>query len=73
MRLYLFRMLIALDQFLNTVTFGGPDETISSRVGKAAIDGGRCALIAQTVIDWIFKALTGLPGHCHRSIEWDEA
>lgn len=73
MRLYLYRMLIAIDQFLNTLTFGEPDETISSRVGKAAIEGGRCALIAEAVIDWLFKCLTGLPGHCRRVIEWDEA
>lgn len=31
---YLLNILIAIDQLLNTLAGGDPDETISSRVGK---------------------------------------
>lgn len=31
---YLFNLLIAVDQLVNTVFGGDPDETISSRLGK---------------------------------------
>jgi hypothetical protein len=32
---YIINILIAIDQFINTIFFGDPDETISSRTGKA--------------------------------------
>ena len=59
------RLLIAMDQFWNTVALGDPDETISSRIGRGAIAGYRLALICEAVIDampWFG------PGHCRRSI-----
>lgn len=31
---YFWNLLIAIDQFINTVFGGDPDETISSRLGK---------------------------------------
>jgi hypothetical protein len=31
---YFLNILIAIDQFINTIVGGDPDETISSRVGK---------------------------------------
>jgi hypothetical protein len=36
---YLHRMLVGLDQFLNVVTDGDPDETISARSARAAEKG----------------------------------
>jgi hypothetical protein len=36
---YLHRMLVGLDQFMNVVTDGDPDETISSRAARAAEKG----------------------------------
>jgi hypothetical protein len=44
------------------------DETLSSRVGRAAIAGERWALIAERVIDGLFLLLGDAPGHCRRSI-----
>ena len=66
-------LLIALDQGCNTCLAGDPDETISSRVGKAALQGKRWALIAQRLIDALFHALAGQDRHCFNAIEWDEA
>lgn len=34
-RRYFLNLLIAIDQLFNAITFGDPDETISSRLGKA--------------------------------------
>lgn len=36
---YLVNLLIAIDEFANALTFGSPDETISSRAGKAMQKG----------------------------------
>ncbi len=72
MKRYLLGLLIAIDQGWNAVLLGNPDETISSRVGKAALEGKRWALIARAVIDWLFLSLAGQSNHCAESIEWDE-
>ena len=61
-------MLIAIDQLGNAVTGGYEDETISSRVGRAAVAGKRWGIILERVIDWLFW-----PGHCRGSIEPEEA
>lgn len=44
------------------------DETLSSRVGRAAMAGKRWALIAERVIDALFLILGDGPGHCRRNI-----
>ncbi len=36
---YLHRCVVALDQFMNVMTDGDPDETISSRAARAAEKG----------------------------------
>ncbi len=56
----------------NVVLGGHPDETISSRVGKAALRGGWFALACERLIDWLFLNLAGERDHCRDSIEWDE-
>lgn len=75
-----WQFLIALDQlahvlicFATYVVLGRgdcpvADETISSRVGRAAVLGKRWALLLETVIDRLFVALGDKPGHCRRSI-----
>jgi hypothetical protein len=72
MKHYLQSLLVAIDQLGNAWLGGNPDETISSRVGRAAIAGRRWALVLERVIDWLFLHLCGLPQHCRSSIEWDE-
>jgi hypothetical protein len=68
------RLLLAIDQLGNVILGGdNPDETISSAVGRKAIEGRKWALIAECIIDWLFLRLTGDAGHCRASIEWDEA
>ena len=36
---YFWNLLLAFDQFINTIFGGDPDETISSRMGKWARNG----------------------------------
>ena len=65
---YFWRMLISIDQFFNTLTGGAPDETLSSRMGKAVEAKGNC-WFCHTVckaLHWIDK------NHCRDSIERDE-
>lgn len=62
---YIHNLLISLDQFGNTLLFGDPDETISSRVGKNYHD-----TFFETFINWLFKVKTN--NHCIEAIEWDE-
>ena len=64
---YFFNFLVSLDQLVNTLFGGDPDETISSRVGKYTRQGR----------GWFPKTLCKFlnffdPGHCIRSIEEDE-
>jgi hypothetical protein len=68
---YLLNILIAVDQLLNTLLFGDPDETISSRCGKAI----RRAKTPRkwTIAYWLNKFLDLFEkDHCLVSIEDDE-
>jgi len=80
-RRLLRQWLIAIDQFAY-VTIGGwiylatggdcpsADETISSRVGRAAVSGKRWGRVMEWLIDHLFHLLCAVPlGHCRRSIE----
>ena len=64
---YLANIMIALDQLVNTLLAGDPDETLSSRCGKRALIK-RC---------WLCLGLCWLLGlvhrdHCLWAIERDE-
>ncbi len=60
------RVLVSLDQLINTLAGGDPDETISSRAAKAAARGRRWGCVLCRVLDRID------PGHCTNNIEHDE-
>ena len=61
---YIRNILISLDQLLNTLLGGDPDETISSRLGKH-YDG----TWMEKLVNKIFNKQTD---HCSESIEHDE-
>lgn len=63
---YLWNLIIWLDQGINTLFAGDPDETVSSRAAKAKRKGHfwGCALC------WLLDRLD--PGHCDKTIELDE-
>jgi len=77
---WLVQFLISIDQFAYVLLagpfyllFGGPcpsaDETISSRVGRAAMAGDWWGKPCQWLIDHLFMLLGSKPGHCARAIE----
>lgn len=61
---YVWNILIALDQLLNSFLGGYPDETVSSRAAKASHKLHWKVL--GDILDWID------PGHMKRSIKADE-
>lgn len=76
MKRYLLNVLVALDQLVSAIFFGDPDETISSRLGKAVRgDYGRLQAAfwwpVAKLVDLVFLPLDG-PDHCRRMIEEDE-
>jgi hypothetical protein len=71
---YLLRVLIALDQLANTLAGGVPDETISSRLGKAwkGRFGERAKRLAQPFRWLVNRLFFWQRDHCAASIEEDE-
>ena len=61
---YIWNLLVALDQLLNTLLGGDPDETISSRAAKSP------HLPHWLLLIWILETFD--TGHMRRSIEEDE-
>lgn len=64
---YIKNILISIDQLANTILFGDPDETISSRVGK-----NYNGTWVHRAIDWLFSWQKKQQGHSEAAIEWDE-
>lgn len=65
---YFWNILIWLDQGLNTILGGHPDETLSSRMGKYVQKGrGVIPCFLCKVLDVVFRE----KDHCINSIESD--
>jgi len=62
---YIWNILISIDQFVNTLFGGDPDETLSSRMGKNKTNCRVCYFICK-LLSLIDKR------HCEKSIELDE-
>lgn len=66
---YFFNLFVAFDQLANTILAGDPDETISSRIGKAIYRRNSKNPILKAIdkfLNWI------QPDHCKYAIEEDE-
>ena len=70
--LYCYGLWIAQDQDVNSMFFGNPDVTVSSKVGTLKLLGSKTALYTANVIDKMFYIATGQVNHCVASIEHDE-
>lgn len=66
MKRYFWNILIAIDQLGNAVAAGDPDETISSRAGKAMREGRVWGCVLCKFLNWFER------DHCAKSIEADE-
>ena len=73
MKQYIFNLLIAFDQGVNTIFGGDPDETISSRMGKWAQNGENNHGLRQPIYK-IANFIVNLfqKDHFKKSIETDE-
>jgi hypothetical protein len=59
---YFINMLIALDQLLNALAGGYPDETISLHAARARDKGSKTGCVLCKMLDWFDK------NHCDRVI-----
>jgi len=64
MRSLLHNLIIGVDQLVNAMMLGDPDETISSRAGRVWPETWWSKLI-DTIMFW-------QTDHCHKAIEKDE-
>lgn len=64
--LWFKNVLLALDQLLNALLSGDPDETLSSRAGRARDRGERWGCILCGLLDRLDRR------HCAKSNEGDE-
>lgn len=65
MKQYLIHILVSIDQLLNTILGGHPDETVSSRCGKRISHCIMCKILCR-FLDLFDK------DHCIKHIEHDE-
>jgi hypothetical protein len=57
---YLWNILVSVDQLVNTLTGGSPDETISLRAKRARAAGAQWGCVLCKVLDVFDK------GHCDK-------
>jgi len=71
MKSFWFRVLIAIDQFMNVLVLNGnPDQTVSGHVGYKSWTTGKTRWrVAEKFINTLFWFD---PNHCRKSIDWDE-
>ena len=63
MKKYIFNLLIALDQLLNTILTGYPDETISARLFRLR-HKNKVILVVYRLVNVVFYTLFNIKDHC---------
>jgi hypothetical protein len=71
MKRWLLAILMALNQGINALSGGNPDETVSSRAGQAREQGSRVGAGLCEVFDWLDPRDGDSPqgDHCDIAIE----
>jgi hypothetical protein len=70
---YVWRILITIDQSVNTLCGGAPDETISSRWGRSIRDARKVGKRGPWYARWGCAVLNRIDkDHCASSIEFDD-
>lgn len=62
---YFRKLFVSVDQLLNVILGGDPDETMSSRLGKDARRGRKFACVMCKILDLFEK------DHCEKALERD--
>lgn len=70
-KLYTINCLLSIDQFGNVLLLGDPDETISSRLGRAEVSGRPVpfAVALGKIVNKLFNIIAGQKNHILDSIE----
>jgi len=71
---YAFNLALSLDQLVNVLLLGDPDESISGRLGRALLSGEPKYFVKPMAafVDWIFKTLADQDQHCLLSVELED-
>ena len=71
---YIYNLGLGLDQFINVLLLGDPDESLSGRMGRALISGAPkwWVIPAAKVLDSVVLALFGERNHCLNAVEQEE-
>ena len=67
MKQYLLNVAIAIDQTLNALRGGSPDETLSAAAWRTEQKGRWLGRVFRPLIDWIFSQFE--KDHCRKSFE----
>lgn len=67
MKQYLLNVAIAIDQVLNVLRGGSPDETLSAAAWRTEQKGRLLGRVFRPLIDWIFSPFE--KNHCQKSFE----
>ena len=67
MKTYFYNLGLTIDQFFNALSGGSPEETVSSRLGKAADRGNPVAHVLCHIIGFFLGS-----HHCQDAEEPDE-
>ena len=72
MKKYFWNVLVSIDQLINTIFGGDPDETLSSRMGKWVRTGKKKGVrkIVYKISNWVVELFE--KDHFKKSIEEDE-
>lgn len=65
LKTYILNILVAIDQLINAIFKGDPDETISSRAAKSAIEGRAWGCYLCKFLNYLEE------NHCEKQIEYD--
>jgi len=71
---FLYNLVLGMDQFLNVIILGDPDESLSGRTGRAILSGRPKWFVKpfQKVIDGLAYVLAGEVDHCINAVEPEE-
>lgn len=74
MKQYLYNLGLGLDQFVNVLLLGDPDESISGRLGRAMQSGKPKWFVPPLAKanDALWLFVTGERNHCANAVELEE-
>lgn len=71
---YAYNLFLSYDQFINSVLFGDPDESLSGRLGRAMLSGRPKFWVRPMAVvnNFLWLKFTGEVDHCLNSVEPEE-